>query len=240
MTNGNIDRTTDRVRLRGTREGIDIYLPAHLNTEELIGQVEEEITGSREFLRDSTVRVTLGDRTPDRHELTRLLDILRVSGIATHAISVARPDHQKTLREWGIDAISVDPATRTARGSEQPHDERTALYIKRTLRSGSAIHSDGDVVILGDVNPGAEVTAVGDIIIWGVLRGTVHAGLTGDATVRICALRLQPTQLRIGAIVARPPDGKQRDAVGPQSAYIQDAMIVVEPWRGSERRGRMS
>ncbi|HUG15652.1 MAG TPA: septum site-determining protein MinC [Thermomicrobiales bacterium] len=239
MSNGHSDRASGRVRLRGTRDGIDIQLPAHLSSDELISQFTDEVAATRDFLRDASVHLALGERDPERREINCLLDVLRERGIEARSITVARPEHRALLREWGLASVRIDsraPAPR--RAADSPPDERSALYVKRTLRSGASIHGDGDVVILGDVNPGAQVSAAGDIIVWGVLRGTVHAGSTGDDTVRICALRLQPTQLRIGAIVARPPDGKQAAADGPHSAYIQDAMIVVEPWRGLERRGR--
>lgn len=239
MIKGHVERSADRVRLRGTRDGVELRLPSETELDDLISQVIHELTAGREFLRDATVHLTLGERQPDRHELDRLLQVLRERGIATQSITVSRTEHLKTLRNWGLDGIRLDPRAIQFRGAaEQLFEEGTALYVKRTLRSGATIHGSSDVVILGDVNAGAEVTAAGDIIVWGVLRGTVHAGSTGDDTSRICALRLQPTQLRIGSYVARPPDGKQAAAEGPQSAYIQDAMIVVEPWRGLERRGR--
>jgi septum site-determining protein MinC len=241
MLNGSSSRAIEHVRLRGTRDGIDIVLPSHISTDELIEQVVDEVTASRDFLKGANVQLTLGDREPERHELDRLLGVLSDRSIDVQSIAVARPEQRALLREWGMTTAKVESRAQPQRGAaETPSDERTALYLKRTLRSGASVHGNGDVVILGDVNPGAEVSAVGDIIVWGVLRGTVHAGSRGDDSVRICALRLQPTQLRIGSIVARPPDGKQLAADGPQSAYIQDAMIVVEPWRGLERRGRTS
>ena len=93
------------------------------------------------------------------------------------------------------------------------------------------MQSDGDVVILGDVNAGAEVYAAGDVVVWGAIRGTVHAGIDGDPGAIICALRLMPTQLRIGRIFARPPDEQGARAEGPMLARIQDGEIVVESWR---------
>lgn len=241
MLNGSSSGVTEHVRLRGTRDGIDIVLPGHISADKLIEQVVSEVTAGRDFLKGANVHLTLGDRAPERHELERLLSVLRERAIDVQSITVARPEHRALLREWGMTSIKVDARARPPRNTAEPSpDERSALYLKRTLRSGASVHAQGDVVILGDVNPGAEVSAVGDIIVWGVLRGTVHAGSGGDDTARICALRLQPTQLRIGSIVARPPDGKQLAADGPQSAYIQDAMIVVVPWRGLERRGRTS
>jgi septum site-determining protein MinC len=75
--------------------------------------------------------------------------------------------------------------------------DETALFLNRTLRSGTRIEFRGHVVVLGDVNPGAEIVAEGSVIIWGRLRGMVHAGAKGNTAAVICALDLSPTQLRI-------------------------------------------
>src|SRR5690606_23505739 len=84
------------------------------------------------------------------------------------------------------------------------------LLLRETVRSGRAIHHEGDVVIVGDVNPGAEIIAGGSVIVWGRLRGMVHAGAYGDHTALICALELSPTQLRIADQIAVAPEGKRK------------------------------
>jgi septum site-determining protein MinC len=105
------------------------------------------------------------------------------------------------------------------------------LLVRRTLRSGQAIQHPGHVVVIGDVNPGAEVVAAGDVVVWGRLRGLVHAGAMGDDEALVCALRLTPTQLRIGNHIARPPDQERQDDRPPEMARVQGNRIVVEPWR---------
>ena len=84
------------------------------------------------------------------------------------------------------------------------HDRETeklpTLYIHRTLRSGQSISSDGNIVIIGDVNPGAEIIAKGDITVWGVLAGIAHAGSDGNTYSKIRALKLNAIQIRIGEI----------------------------------------
>jgi septum site-determining protein MinC len=75
------------------------------------------------------------------------------------------------------------------------------------LRAGQAVSHNGDLIIIGDVNAGAEVLAQGDITIWGSLRGIAHAGVDGNTKAEIRALRLQPIQIRIANFIARSPDG---------------------------------
>jgi len=101
--------------------------------------------------------------------------------------------------------------------------------IKRTLRSGRTVNSAGHVVVLGDVNPGAKIIAVGDIIVWGRLRGIVHAGAEGDEQALVCALDMSPMQLRIAGYITTSPPEKRRQSK-PEIASVRKGQIVVEPW----------
>jgi septum site-determining protein MinC len=103
------------------------------------------------------------------------------------------------------------------------------LLLKETLRSGRSVYHEGHVVVIGDVNPGAEIIAGGDVIVWGRLRGLVHAGALGDVQAVICALDLSPTQLRIASQIAVPPDERGRKPV-PEQAFIRSGQIVAESW----------
>jgi septum site-determining protein MinC len=104
------------------------------------------------------------------------------------------------------------------------------ILIRRTLRGGRVIRTPGHVVVVGDVNPGAEIIAGGDIVVWGRLRGVVHAGAMGDESCVICALDLQPTQLRISSLISVSPPTNKRRKPRPERAYIQDGQIKAEDW----------
>ena len=107
------------------------------------------------------------------------------------------------------------------------------LYVQRTLRSGQSLKSDGNIVIIGDVNPGAEIIAKGDITVWGVLGGIAHAGSDGNNYSRIRALKLHAIQLRIGDIFARRPDTvnipyvQKTDSFVPEEARVSRKHIVI-------------
>lgn len=107
------------------------------------------------------------------------------------------------------------------------------LYVQRTLRSGQSLKSDGNIVIIGDVNPGAEIIAKGDITVWGVLGGIAHAGSDGNNYSRIRALKLHAIQLRIGDIFARRPDTvnipyvQKTDLFTPEEARVSRKHIVI-------------
>ncbi len=104
------------------------------------------------------------------------------------------------------------------------------LCLRQTLRSGQAVSHGGHLVIIGDVNPGAEVMAEGDITIWGALRGMAHAGIAGNTSAEIRALKLQPIQLRIAHAIARSPDRPQTFAArssAPETARIVNGTIRI-------------
>ncbi|MGC8868415.1 MAG: septum site-determining protein MinC [Sulfurihydrogenibium sp.] len=105
--------------------------------------------------------------------------------------------------------------------------KKSLKIVNKTLRSGQTIEYDGDVLILGDVNPDAYVTAAGSIIVMGTLRGVVHAGANGDESAIIMALKLIPQQLRIASYIARSPDSYE-EVNQPEKAYVENNMIVIE------------
>ena len=108
------------------------------------------------------------------------------------------------------------------------------LYVKKTIRSGQSISSDGNLLIVGDVNPGAEIIAKGDITVWGILSGIAHAGSDGNNYARIRALKLNPVQIRIGDIFARRPDTvnvpfvQKSSEYTPEEAFTCKGTIVIK------------
>lgn len=104
------------------------------------------------------------------------------------------------------------------------------LYLRQTLRSGQAVTHNGHLVIIGDVNAGAEVVANGDISVWGALRGVAHAGASGNILSEIRALKLQPIQIRIAEAIARSPDTSSlqpSSGGGPETAKLVDGKIRI-------------
>lgn len=118
-------------------------------------------------------------------------------------------------------------------------DDPDARIVYATLRSGQRIETEHSLVIVGDINCGAEVVAGGDIIVLGTLRGVAHAGAfdeTGGGRF-IFALSLRPTQLRIGSIISR---GAAENERLPEVAKVEGNLIVVEPYQSKNmivRRG---
>lgn len=107
------------------------------------------------------------------------------------------------------------------------------LYLRKTVRSGQSISSDGNILVIGDVNPGAEIIAKGDITVWGILGGIAHAGSEGNNYAKIRALKLNPVQIRIGEVFARRPDTVNLPYIQksceytPEEAFTYKGSIVI-------------
>ncbi|WP_353096669.1 septum site-determining protein MinC [Tissierella praeacuta] len=103
-------------------------------------------------------------------------------------------------------------------------------FVNRTLRSGQIVEYDGNIVIIGDVNPGAIIKAKGNIIVVGSIKGVAHAGFDGNSNAIVASYNLQPTQLRIGDKIARPPDEYMATCGLPEVAKIKNGEVVIEPY----------
>jgi septum site-determining protein MinC len=126
----------------------------------------------------------------------------------------------------------VNAMNKVLSGSHEIVKEET-LYIKQTLRSGQKIEHEGNIVIIGDCKAGSEITASGDITIWGILGGIAHAGSKGDYNATIRAFRINAIQLRIADLLARKPDAIEMEKIDkhnqftPEEAKITNGEIVI-------------
>jgi septum site-determining protein MinC len=138
----------------------------------------------------------------------------------------AREDLAQRRKGKGRVRTAMTPVTPVATAPAAPAVPPT-LYHRGTVRGGQSLAQIGNIVVLGDVNPGAELVASGDIVVLGALRGTAHAGAQGDATARVIALELAPTQLRIATHIA--VDDSTRRAPQPEEAYVHNDRIMIAP-----------
>lgn len=102
------------------------------------------------------------------------------------------------------------------------------ILHKGTLRSGDRISSNGNLFIIGDVNPGAIVSAKKNIYVWGKLLGIAFAGKSGNKSSSIASLYLNPLQLRIADLIAIGPKDKPKNCY-PEIAVVDKQTIIIKP-----------
>ena len=124
--------------------------------------------------------------------------------------------------------INDNFSNKTTNVNEKNITLKKTNFHQGTVRSGEYIESAGDLLILGDVNPGAKVSAEGNIIIWGRLLGIAHAGIKGNSNATISALQLRPLQIRIAKKIARGPKEKPQIGLAEQ-AKIDSEEIIISP-----------
>jgi septum site-determining protein MinC len=237
---------TQSLNVKGIREGLLITTADDSSFDAMRAELQAELGQKGAFFQGSRVALQAGARPLSKAQLLQLqrlfiefnLELWAVlSEDATTRIHARELDLAIRLAGSNTDldgnALYFEPASPTngkvAHANQPPATNRDVLFLKETLRSGRSLSHEGHIVIIGDVNPGAEVMAGGDVLVWGRLRGLVHAGAMGDETAVICALDLNPTQLRIANQIAITPHEPGRTP-HPEQAAIKDGQIIAERW----------
>ena len=229
-----------KVQIKGIREGLLITL-GEGDWEEVRQALLEHLDQQAEFLRGARLALDVGTRAIKAVDLGRLRSDISEKDLTLWAVLSESPLTEQTAQSLGL-AIRLSKPARPPAGKDAflPHQaalstaEESALLLRRTLRSGFSIKFDGHIAVIGDVNPGAEIIAAGDVLVWGRLRGMVHAGANGNESSVVCALDLSPTQLRIADHIALAP--KRKGKPQPEMAHIQNGQVVAEPWDPKRER----
>ncbi len=221
--------------IKGTKDGLLITISPTEEWGVVTADLAARLDERSGFYAGGQVRVDFGTRPVRKDELMSLRALLERRGITLNAISTASATtidaaSALDLRASLNDAVAAAGALSDGEIAFNSVEDGTyGVLIRRTLRGGRTVHNQGHVVVVGDVNPGAEIIAGGDVIVWGKLRGKVHAGANGDETAVICALDMMPTQIRIASFISMPPAEKRRK-VRPEMALIRENRIVVAAW----------
>ena len=212
----------DKIKIKGENGGLALDFPADLPFPEIMKELGEKLdSGSGFFLRGTLVRVPRDRFT--KEEFAEMQELFRTHGLICR---LAKQESDTPMATSSAYVKSMRENVRAA-GPDTP-ELRRMVVIDKTLRGGQAVETEGSVIVFGNVNPGAQITAGGSVDIRGTCRGVVHAGASGDATAFIIADHLMPTQIRIANYVARSPD-EPEDFGKAERAYVKDGQIVIEP-----------
>ena len=229
----------DSITLKGIKQGLLISVKPDGKWSDMSSRLTALIDSQGNFFSGAQITLSLGPREIRRGELVNLNKQLEKRNVTLIAVLSESASMNETTRKLGFKtalvAIEAEPEllddTLPAKPPTIDPEERgtDGVLIRRTLRNGRTVHSHGHVVIMGDVNAGAVVIAEGDVVVWGRLRGTVHAGAKGDDSAVVCALDLAPTQLRIAGHITISPEDKRRKP-RPEKALVRNGRIEAEAW----------
>ena len=236
-----INQDRQQINIKGIRDGLLVTL-GNAAFMDMTAALAAELSQKQAFLQGSRVVIEAEKRPFTLSQLAELQELFTRHELELYAVLAEREETRVAARDLGLatrlpgshtdlNGIALPTAKNASHSSGTAPENLGGLLLKETLRSGRSIYHEGHVVIIGDVNPGAEIIAQGDVIVWGKLRGLVHAGALGDETAVICALVLAPTQLRIADQIAIPPDDNA-GKLAPEQAIIKDGQIIAIPWKG--------
>lgn len=223
-----------QVLLKGTGEGLLISLGSG-EWQALLAELQSRLKDTAAFFRGAEVILDAGTRLLTVEMLKAVMTLLKEHDIELRSVVSASEDTISAAHGLGLRALP--PRPRSHRRGVKAEVKRPVLsegiLMRGTVRSGQVVQHPGHVVIVGDVNPGAQVIAGGDVIIWGKVRGVVQAGAIGDDEAVVCALNLAPAQLRIGNHIARAPEEQDQHKARPEVAYVKDGAIIVDCWESA-------
>lgn len=219
---------TSTLQIKGIRDGLlATFADAPWEDQRLalLAQIDEKPS----FFQGARLAMDVGSQVLKVNDLVDLRDELSARNVSLWAVVSESPTTEQTAQLLGLATRISKPRPEEHRHVADTIRDDTALFVAKTIRSGTRIEYPGHVVVFGDVNPGAEVVAEGNVIVWGRVRGMIHAGSKGDRSAYICALDLSANQLRIADEVSAML--KPHKDPKPEIASINShGRLQAEPW----------
>jgi len=226
-----MEQITALVQIKGIRDGLlatFIDAPWEDQSVALLTQIDERPA----FFQGARLAMDVGGQVWRVNDLVELRDRLSERNVSLWAVISESPTTEQTSQLLGLATRISKPRPEEQKQFSEGVSDETALYINKTLRSGTRVEFPGTIVVVGDVNPGAEIIADGNVIVWGRVRGVIHAGAKGDRSAFICALDLSANQLRIADEVSAAL--KPQKDPKPEIASINgEGRLQAELWHTS-------
>ncbi|SDK40748.1 septum site-determining protein MinC [Sediminibacillus albus] len=176
------------ITIKGTRDGLTLYIDDTCSFSELLTELEETLSTNHVADDDPMITVTiqLGNRYLHQDQEEELRRVIRNK-------------NKLVVQSIESDVIPKKQALQWLEDSE-------VKVVNKVVRSGQVLEVTGDMLLIGDVNPGGKIIASGNIFVMGNLRGVAHAGFPNNREAIIAAAYMKPTQLRIADYISRSPD----------------------------------
>ena len=199
------------VIIKGTKEGLTLHLNELCSYDELKRELLtklSETARSQDQGKKIYVKVEAGNRYLSEEQKEEIIELIRGK------------------KNFIVDTVSSN--VMTIQEVEQMRQEREIVSVSKIIRSGQVVQVPGDLLLIGDVNPGGTVIAGGNIFIMGALKGIAHAGYNGNKEAVIAASVMMPSQLRIGESINRAPDTyDELEKREMECAYIDDNNQII-------------
>ncbi|WP_028547681.1 septum site-determining protein MinC [Paenibacillus sp. UNC451MF] len=198
------------VTIKGVKDGLVFLLNDTCEFDEVIKELKHKLEKTHQQILTGPiihVHVKLGTRDASDEEKEQIRSIISQKG---------------NLLIQSIESQAADPSASVF------HNMPDVRLLKGIVRSGQTLSEEGNILFLGDINPGGSIVSSGSIYVMGSLKGMAHAGVDGDESVVIAASHLRPTQLRIAGIISRPPDEWGINEAFMEFAYIKEGKMEID------------
>lgn len=207
------------VIIKGNKYGIVVVLDNNIPFIELKNNLIEKFKSSSKFFDKANMAVSFEGRHLSSEEERILVQAITDNSQLNIVCVIDSDEYREQVFKKAVEEKLEELSSQTGQ------------FYKGTLRSGQMLETESSLIILGDVNPGANIVAKGNIIILGSLKGNVYSGANGNEDAFVVALEMAPMQIRIGSVIARSNDstGKQKPmGNGPMIAFVEDGNIYIE------------
>ncbi len=237
------------INIKGRADGVIIEI-GRGNWEILNEALRKRLNQAGGFFRGGNVALDLAERSLQESDLRLICDVLVAHGMKPALIRTSPDRTFQSALMLGLAGTLESNEGRpleTVNAAPSNQESQTHYVYRGALRSGQVLKRRSHILIIGDVNPGSEVIATGDILIWGRLRGIAHAGVEGDVRAMVAAFDIDPVQLRIADAVAMGNSGQSEGGYRwvwsrntekrPEVARLVNGQISIEPWDEAKTGG---
>ena len=209
------------VVIKSSKAGMTVILDPDLPFGELLEAIGKKFRESARFW--GSVQMTL---TLEGRELTAAQEFAIVD-------TITKNSQIEVLCLLDTDAERIERCEKALNDKLMELNSQTGQFYRGTLKRGDCLESEASIVIIGNVDHGARVTAKGNVIVLGELKGTVTAGVSGNPQAVVLALDMAPLQIRIGNLSSRFNERNKRLGRGPMIALVEDGAIVMRSLKKS-------
>ncbi|WP_372963409.1 septum site-determining protein MinC [Mesotoga sp.] len=202
------------IDFRMTKKGLILLIDSYRSVDELRQDIMKKFADAKDFFSEGDeISLMLTQDTSKPDDIVKIVSLLSDLGV-----------HVKDILVGSMEQKDVKVGQKYDLVREKITEVRGAQIIRRNLRSGQIVVHNYDVVVVGNVHPGAEVIAGGSVVIFGSAKGVLRAGYSQGETGIIAAIDLQPSLIQIGNFLTQEYDHFD----GPAVAHVRTGRIVVE------------
>ncbi len=197
------------IMIKGVKEGLVFLLDDKCEFAVLLEELKYKLEKTHQQLLTGPlvhVQVKLGTRQISEEDKDKIKALIRTQG------------------NLMVQSVEPDQVPSKEKAEEKP----VMQVLTSIIRSGQTYEYDGDILLIGDLNPGGTLISTGDIYVLGALRGAAHAGVSGRQDVIIAASLMRPTQLRIAEIISRPPEEWMTGDAVMEFAFLSEGRMQID------------